>query len=333
MSQTTIFDRSLEIRNETEQYANTRGRVANVLDDINETKANKVDVDLAIQELSEELELLSLAITELQEADVQHDLELEALRQKDISQDGDIQTLFANDLTLSNQISQEILDRQAGDDALTTALGFKLDKPTALADGSYALVKTGAAFSWESTATLGKNIFNSNLTLDADRTQNLGAKKLTFTGGRFSVPTLEMEITSPNSVPNKIWTDASDLWYTDSSGIQWKSLMQGKTFEHNVRGKRVEATISGTYNIDLNTGSHFALTASAATTIAFTNMILAAETCAITMTVTGALLTLPAWLIRDSYSDVPDASKTREYSIVIKRGGESPMGRYNVINI
>ena len=221
MSQNTIFDRSQEIRNETEQFANTRGRVANVLDDINETKANKVDVDLAILGLRTDLDLLSGYVAELQEADVQHELELEALRQKDILQDGAIQTLFNNDITLSNQISQEILDRQAGDAALTTAVSFKLDKPTALADGSYALVKTGAAFSWESTATLGKNIFNSNLTLDADRTQNLGAKKLTFTGGRFSVPALEMEITSSDSVPNKISTGGNNLRFTNSAGVSY----------------------------------------------------------------------------------------------------------------
>lgn len=242
MSQNTIFERSQEIRNETEQFANTRGRVANVLDDINETKANKVDVDLAILGLRTDLDLLSGYVAELQEADVQHELELEALRQKDILQDGAIQTLFNNDITLSNQISQEILDRQAGDDALTTAVGFKLDKPTALADGSYALVKTGAAFSWESTATLGKNIFNSNLTLDADRTQNLGAKKLTFTGGRFSVPTLEMEITSSNSVPNKIWTGGVGLWFTDASGVQ-KRVMTGTVFTYTPTGDFTLSTI------------------------------------------------------------------------------------------
>ena len=45
MSQQSIADKSQVIRQETQQHANTRGRVADVIDDINETKANKTDVD------------------------------------------------------------------------------------------------------------------------------------------------------------------------------------------------------------------------------------------------------------------------------------------------
>lgn len=41
MSEQTIREKSQVIRNETNKYANTRERVAGVLDDINETKANK----------------------------------------------------------------------------------------------------------------------------------------------------------------------------------------------------------------------------------------------------------------------------------------------------
>ena len=44
MSQQTIGEKSHEIRNETQEYANTRGRIANLADDINNTKANKDDV-------------------------------------------------------------------------------------------------------------------------------------------------------------------------------------------------------------------------------------------------------------------------------------------------
>ena len=55
MSEQSIYDKSLVIRNETQQYANTRGRVADVLDDINATKANKKDVDAAIQVILDEL--------------------------------------------------------------------------------------------------------------------------------------------------------------------------------------------------------------------------------------------------------------------------------------
>lgn len=55
MSEQTIYDKSVIIRNETEDYANTRERVADILDEINSTKANKTDVDSAIQVLVDEL--------------------------------------------------------------------------------------------------------------------------------------------------------------------------------------------------------------------------------------------------------------------------------------
>ncbi len=52
MSQSTITDKSLVIRNETDKFANTRGRVADVIDDINETKANKIDVANSINNVN-----------------------------------------------------------------------------------------------------------------------------------------------------------------------------------------------------------------------------------------------------------------------------------------
>ena len=55
MSESTIYDKSVVIRNETKEYANTRGRVADVIDDINSTKANKSDVDSAIQLVADEI--------------------------------------------------------------------------------------------------------------------------------------------------------------------------------------------------------------------------------------------------------------------------------------
>ncbi|MBN9312879.1 MAG: hypothetical protein BGO40_03010 [Chryseobacterium sp. 39-10] len=214
---------------------------------------------------------------------------------------------------------------------LTNVETGKLDKPTT--DGSWVITKSGSTITYTDASTFGQNIANTNLTWSADRTQNLNAKKLSFTGGRVSVPALELEITSENSVPNKIWTDGVGYYFNNNLGIKKNVAFKDEIFEHNVRGKRVEATVSGTYAIDLNAGSHFSLTATTATTISFVNMILADETCVITMTVTGELLTLPAWLIRDAYSDDPKATKTREYMIIIKKGGVSPSGRFNVINM
>ena len=62
MSQQTISDKSLVIRNETQEYANTRGRVADVIDDLNLTKANKEDVDAAVQLIVDELGVTEVEI-------------------------------------------------------------------------------------------------------------------------------------------------------------------------------------------------------------------------------------------------------------------------------
>lgn len=62
MSQQSISDKSLVIRNETQEYANTRGRVADVIDDLNLTKANKEDVDAAVQLIVDELGVTEVEI-------------------------------------------------------------------------------------------------------------------------------------------------------------------------------------------------------------------------------------------------------------------------------
>ncbi|KUY29389.1 hypothetical protein [Elizabethkingia ursingii] len=53
MSEQSISDKSQQIRNETAKYANSKVRVADVLDDINETKANKDDLS-GIETISSE---------------------------------------------------------------------------------------------------------------------------------------------------------------------------------------------------------------------------------------------------------------------------------------
>lgn len=151
-----------------------------------------------------------------------------------------------------------------------------------------------------------------------------------ISAGILKVKSIILTTNSGTALPNELGYDGTNVFFGNTKR---KLAFKDEIFEHNVRGKRVEATISGTYAIDLNAGNHFSLTATTATTISFSNMILADETCALSMTVTGELLTMPAWLIRDVYSDIPDATKTREYNIIIKKGGVSPSGRFNVINM
>lgn len=175
---------------------------------------------------------------------------------------------------------------------------------------------------------------NSEIAAKLDKTataaQNV-ASDVTFAG---KVNATSYYFVSDTSIgtAGKLQYDGS-FWYgTNALGQKRQFLQVGTTYEHQIKGKRVDATISGTFVIDLSAGSHFTLNATAATTVSFTNMIATDETCAITMTVTGSLISLPSWLVRDNYSDVPDVLKTREYNIVIKRGGSTPSGRYTVSN-
>lgn len=140
------------------------------------------------------------------------------------------------------------------------------------------------------------------------------------------------------AIPWEFGRQFNELIVADGSGVPMKILFLGKTFEHQIRGKKVNLNIavSGTLNIDLNTGSHFSINStgvSGTINVVFTNMPGADETCSITMTVIGSLLTLPSWLAADKYNDIPEVGKKREYNVVIKNGGISPEGRFTVQNI
>ena len=151
--------------------------------------------------------------------------------------------------------------------------------------------------------------------------------------GRVKANSFIIGLNIGTAIPWEFGRQSGEVIIADASGVPMKILFLGKTFEHNIRGKVVTiSSTTGTLNIDLLSGSHFNINSTTATTVSFTNMIASDETCSITLTVTGSLLTFPSWLVRDPYSDVPDASKTREYNIVIKNGGSSPSGRQMINN-
>lgn len=105
---------------------------------------------------------------------------------------------------------------------IVTDISGKLDKPTV--NGSYVVTFLNGVTSYTDASQFGKNISNANLVWTSDKVQDLGTKKLSFTNGRFSVPTLEMEVTSDNSVPNKIWNNGVDVNYTNNAGINNKVI-------------------------------------------------------------------------------------------------------------
>ena len=100
---------------------------------------------------------------------------------------------------------------------IVTDISGKLDKPTT--DGTWVVTRTAGVSGYADASTLGKNIFNANLVLTTDRSQNLGGYKLSFTNGRFSVPALELEVKSSNSISNTIWSDGVKVKHTNNLGI------------------------------------------------------------------------------------------------------------------
>ncbi len=130
-------------------------------------------------------------------------------------------------------------------------------------------------------------------------------------------------------VPYEIGFKDGAFGYSDSSGV-FKAIA---VFEHQIRGKRIDSTISGSYNLNLNSGSFFALIATSSTSISFINMIAVDESTVINLSISGSLCTFPSWLVSDPYNDVPDVSKTRKYTIVIEKGGTSPQGVITIKNM
>lgn len=146
----------------------------------------------------------------------------------------------ASNLTPTNVISwRDALDVYSKSQ-VDSALALKLDKPTT--DGSWVVTKSGSTITYTDASTFGQNIANTNLTWSADRTQNLNAKKLSFTGGRVSVPALELEITAENSVPNKIWTDGVGYYFNNNLGIK-KKVALGSVFTYTPTGNFALSTI------------------------------------------------------------------------------------------
>lgn len=186
MSEQSIYDKSLVIRNETQEYANTRGRVADVLDDINLTKANKGDVDAAIQILLDELGLTEAELyayidsqNNLQDLDIQEKVD------KPLELTGNIRYILSN---VDGVISWKKIDTTAG----------------------YIPEFDGDTF--------------KNSVLFQDSNGNIGVgtilpqSKLHISGYIQGDAYVYTPITA-NSIPNKTWTDGLELFFTDQYGV------------------------------------------------------------------------------------------------------------------
>jgi hypothetical protein len=91
---------------------------------------------------------------------------------------------------------------------------------------------------------VGANISNADLNFAANRIHNLGSNKLTFTNGRVEVPTLEMPVTTANSIVNKIWNEGLKLWFTNNLGVNKSVLLDGDIVDATATQRGLVSTIA-----------------------------------------------------------------------------------------
>lgn len=207
MSDNSIAEKSQIIRQETQQYANTKDRVANVLDDINITKVSHDDLNAELNTLDAQQEAQDALIEDLINKDATHDFEI-----------ADLQN---NDVNLAAQFSD--LNSK------------KLNKPLA-PNNTPAFVILGDG-STAPAEDLGKNIYNSNGVLTANRTVNLAALFLNFTGGNIGInkpnPTEALDIVgrakmdalllnpiTSAAIPYRFRSDGDYLYFTSGSSVE-----------------------------------------------------------------------------------------------------------------
>lgn len=211
MSDNSIAEKSQIIRQETQQYANTKDRVADVLDDINVTKVSHDDLDNDLNTIDAQQEAQDALIEDLINKDATHDFEI-----------ADLQN---NDVNLAAQFSD--LNSK------------KLNKPLA-PNNTPAFVMLGDG-STAPAEDLGKNIYNSNGALTANRTVNLASLFLNFTGGNIGInkpnPTEALDIVgrakmdalllnpiTSAAIPYRFRSDGEYLYFTNGSSVE-KRLM------------------------------------------------------------------------------------------------------------
>lgn len=198
MSQQSIFEKSTVIRNETQPKANTRGRVADVLDDINETKANKEDVNSSISTINSDQLEQNNRLDTLESGVSGHDVLLQQF-QNHINDQSNPHHVTKNQIGLGNVDNTADIDKPVStatqnainnlSNSTVSALANKVDKTTTTITAPDATFKYAYIFDTNNNVRrmlagdLGKNVANSALTSVAGAGLTLGANWTLNTSG------------------------------------------------------------------------------------------------------------------------------------------------------
>lgn len=140
MSQTTIANKAAEIGNETQQFGNTRTRVRAVLDDINETKANKEDVEAEFATIQAGQEAQDSLIQDGVVKNNEQDTRLDALEQKDLNLEEQITNINATITDVNDKKISKPLDSQPNGTYMNAKVGSAVSQVAVSQGGSQGIL-------------------------------------------------------------------------------------------------------------------------------------------------------------------------------------------------
>ncbi|WP_027378187.1 hypothetical protein [Chryseobacterium daeguense] len=249
MSEQTIAEKSLEIRQETQEFANTRGRVANVLDDINATKANKSDVAQSLIDQNQNLQ------NHINDHSNPHQVTKSQIGLGNVDNTSDL------DKPISTAVQQTI---NAIVNNFNGGLAGKVDKTTTTITAPDATFKYAYIFDDNNNVRrmlagdLGKNVANSALTSVPGAGLTLGANWTLNTAGFYYSITGLSDKSSDNTFSRMMVQNAAgQISYSngkniilnfpsllnDSEKTSWRNGMRLSTEIYSIGQPRIDSVI------------------------------------------------------------------------------------------
>ncbi len=127
-------------------------------------------------------------------------------------------TVDLSDYALKSWVTQQILNVNTGGSVDLSA--YALKDASGLTTANQNAWKT--ALGLDDLVTT--NLYNANGTLTGNRNVSLNNFKLNFSGGITKVDTLELGKKTSNLLPNILFTNGTDVRFTDENGVTWTLL-------------------------------------------------------------------------------------------------------------